>query len=222
MKRNRRQYAVLGLGVFGSTVAKTLTSYEMEVIAIDSDMKCVNRIADEVTDAIQCDITDLEQLSSTGVQDCDVAIVGMGSHLEETVMAIFNLRELGVPYIIAKAKNKRYGEIFTKVGADRVIRPEKEMGKQLAKSLLGNKIIEMFDLDSEFSIVEIEVPATWVGKDLRELNVRSKYGINVIAIRKLNQLMVSFPIEYQLDQKDHLVVIADAKTLSKIDFLNNM
>lgn len=222
MRKEKKQYAVLGLGVFGSTVAKTLSSYDMDVIAIDSDIKCVNRIADNVNEALQCDVTELEQLSQTGVGDCDIAIVGMGSHLEESVMAIINLKELGVPYIIVKAKNKRYGEIFSKVGADRIIQPEKEMGKQLAKSLLGNKIVEMFDLDSEFSIVEVEVPYRWIGSTLRNLDVRKKYGINVIGIRKGNHLTVSPGADYVLAVDDHLVVIADLKTLSKIDFLNNV
>lgn len=222
MRKDKKQYAVLGLGVFGSTVAKTLSSYDMDVIAIDSDIKCVNRIADNVNEALQCDVTELEQLSQTGVGDCDIAIVGMGSHLEESVMAIINLKELGVPYIIVKAKNKRYGEIFSKVGADRIIQPEKEMGKQLAKSLLGNKIVEMFDLDSEFSIVEVEVPYRWIGSTLRNLDVRKKYGINVIGIRQGDHLTVSPGADYTLAVNDHLVVIADLKTLSKIDFLNNV
>ena len=146
MKREDKQYAVLGLGIFGSTVAKTLSAYNYEVVAVDADLKCVERMADIVTQAVQCDITDKEELRAAGVGDCDIAIVGPGSHLEATVMAIINLKELGVPYIIAKAKNKRYMQIFSKVGADRVVRPEKEMGVVVAKSLLSNSIIDMIDI----------------------------------------------------------------------------
>ena len=98
-KFSNRQYVVLGLGIFGSTVAKTLSSYNCEVIALDNDEKCVDRMADIVTQSMLCDITDINQLREAGVQDCDIAIVSMGSHLEESVMAIINLKELGVPYI---------------------------------------------------------------------------------------------------------------------------
>ena len=160
-KISNRQYVVLGLGIFGSTVAKTLSSYNCEVIALDNDEKCVDRMADIVTQSMMCDITDINQLREAGVQDCDIAIVSMGSHLEESVMGIINLKELGVPYIVAKAKNKRYMQIFTELGANKVVRPEKEMGEQVAKGVLGKNIIDVVDLDKEYSIVEIPTPPQW-------------------------------------------------------------
>lgn len=224
MKSIKRQYAVLGLGIFGSTVAKTLSAYDCEVLALDVDIKCVNRMADIVTQAMQCDITDLEQLRTAGVADCDVAIVGMGNHLEETVLAVINLKELGVPYIIAKAKNKRYMQIFSKVGADRVVRPEKEMGAQVAKSLLSKNIIDMIDIDDEYSMVEIEAPGSWVGKSLRELDVRNRFGINVLGIRKTcnRKLSISPDAGYIIEPDDHLMVIADVATFAQFDNLNKL
>lgn len=216
-----RQYAVLGLGIFGSTVAKTLSAYNCEVIALDNDTRCVNRMADIVTQAMQCDITDIEQLRAAGIQDCDTAIVSMGTHLEESVMAIINLKELGIPYIIAKAKNKRYMQIFSELGANKVIRPEKEMGEQIAKSVLGKSIIDIVDLDKEYSIVEIPTQKQWANKSLIELDLRRKYGINVVGIRspKYPHLNVCPDAEYKIEPEDHLVVISDCKTLDKFDFL---
>lgn len=224
MKREDKQYAVLGLGVFGSTVAKTLSAYNYEVVAVDADLKCVERMADIVTQAVQCDITDKEELRAAGVGDCDIAIVGMGSHLEATVMAIINLKELGVPYIIAKAKNKRYMQIFSKVGADRVVRPEKEMGVVVAKSLLSNSIIDMIDIDGDYSLVELKVPPKWVDHSLRELDVRNRYGINVIGVRKHNsqKLSVSLDADYVIEEDDQMVVIADTKTIEKFDYMNKL
>ncbi len=224
MKQVKKQYAVLGLGVFGSTVAKTLSRYDCEVLALDIDIKCVNRLADMVTQAMQCDITDLEQMRASGVADCDVAIVGMGNHLEETVLAIINLRELEVPYIVAKAKNKRYMQIFSSVGANRVVRPEKEMGRVVAKSLLSNNIVDMIDIDDEFSMVELETPLSWVGKSLRELDARRRYGVNVLGIRRPQdkKLSLSPDADYIIDACDHLVVIADADTFAKIDDFNKI
>ena len=224
MKREDKQYAVLGLGIFGSTVAKTLSAYNYEVVAVDADLKCVERMAYILTQAVQCDITDKEELRAAGVGDCDIAIVGTGSHLEATVMAIINLKELGVPYIIAKAKNKRYMQIFSKVGADRVVRPEKEMGVVVAKSLLSNSIIDMIDIDGDYSLVELKVPSKWVDHSLRELDVRNRYGINVIGVRKHNsqKLIVSLDADYVIEEDDQMVVIADTKTIEKFDYMNKL
>lgn len=224
MKRVHKQYAVLGLGVFGSTVAKTLSAFDHEVLAVDADIKCVDRLADIVTQAIQCDITDKEELRAAGVGDCDIAIVGTGSHLEATVMAIINLKELGVPYIIAKAKNKRYMQIFSNVGADRVVRPEKEMGVVVAKSLLSNSIIDMVDIDDEYSMAEIKAPSKWVGSSLKELDARNRYGVNVIGIRKHQNLKLSISpdADYIIEPDDHMMVIADTKTFEKFDFMNKI
>ncbi len=224
LKRTKKQYAVLGLGVFGSTVAKTLSKYDCEVLALDIDIKCVNRLADMVTQAMQCDITDLEQLRATGISDCDVAIVGMGNHLEETVLAIINLKELEVPYVVAKAKNKRYMQIFSSVGANRVVRPEKEMGRVVAKSLLSNNIVDMIDIDDEYSMVELETPLSWVGKSLKELDARRRYGVNVLGIRRpqYKKLSMSPDADYIIDACDHLVVIADADMFAKLDEFNKI
>lgn len=223
-KVQKKQYAVLGLGVFGSTVAKTLSQYDCEVLALDNDIKCVNRLADIVTQAMQCDITDIDQLRTSGISECDVAIVGMGNHLEETVLAIINLKELGVPYVVAKAKNKRYMQIFANVGADRVVRPEKEMGRQIAKSLLSNNIVEMLDIDNDYSVVEIEAPFSWVGKSLKDLDARRRYGINVLGIRRpqTKKLSLTPDADYIIDACDHLVVVADSETFSHLDELNRI
>lgn len=215
-KMNDRQYCVLGLGIFGSTVAKTLSSYDCEVLAIDKDMTCVERLADDVTQAVQCDITNKEQLRAVGVADCDVAIVGTGSHLEDSVMAIINLKELGVPYVVAKAKNKRYMQIFQKVGADRVVRPEKEYGKQLGKSLLSRNIFDMIDIDANYSIVELKVPKEWVGKSLKEIDARSRFGINVIGLRNQSSddLKMNIDVDYHFQEGDHIVLVTDMETIA--------
>lgn len=218
-KFQNRQYAVLGLGIFGSTVAKTLSKYNAEVIAVDIDQKCVNRMADVVTQAMMCDITDIDQLRAAGIQDCDVAVVSMGNHLEQSVMAIINLKELGIPYIVAKAKNKRYMQIFSKIGANKVVRPEKEMGEQVAKGILGKNIIDIIDLDSEYSVVEIPAPKEWTNKTLIDLNLRRKYGINVIGIRNhiTGDLNVCPEPECAIEKDDHIVLIADGDAINKFD-----
>ena len=134
-------------------------------------------------------------------------------------MAIINLKELGIPYIVAKAKNKRYMQIFSKIGANKVVRPEKEMGEQVAKGILGKNIIDIIDLDSEYSVVEIPAPKEWTGKTLIDLNLRRKYGINVIGIRNhvTGDLNVCPEPECTIEKDDHIVLIADGDAINKFD-----
>ena len=220
MKRYKdRRYAVLGLGIFGSTIAKTLASHGCEVIAVDQDIACVNRVANDVSSAVACDVQELSQLRAAGIVDVDVAIIAMGSHLEESVMAIINLKELGVKYIVAKAKNKRYKQIFESLGVDRVVRPEKEIGEQVARSVLGQNIIDLVDLDDDHSIVELPVPTTWVGKSLIELDIRRRYQMNIIAIRDLQKLNISPAAEYRLQANDHIMVIVDNRYVDQLDLI---
>lgn len=218
---SQKQYVILGLGIFGSTIAKSLSEYGHEVIAIDKDLACVDRVSDYVTQAIQADFTDLDQLKAIGIQECDAAVVATGSHLEESIMAIMNLRELGIPYVLAKAKNKKYMQILEKIGADHVVRPEKEMGERVAKKLVSRNIVDLIDIDDEYSIVEILAPVKWVGKTLKALELRSNYGINVLGIRKnpKEHLSISPDAFYTIEERDQLLVIADNKIFSKFESL---
>ena len=225
MKKSKKKiYAVLGLGVFGSTIAKTLSVYGCEVIAVDLDIECVERMADVCTNATQGDITNVDTLRASGVEDCDVAIVAVGSHLEESIMAVLNCKELNVPYIVAKAKNKKYMQILSAIGADKIIRPEKEMGERVAKGLLSENIIELIDIDSTFSIVELNAPKSWVGKSLIDLDARRRFGINVLGIRKITdtKLRISPSAEYEIEADDHLLVIAETETFEKYEYLSDL
>ncbi len=215
----KKQYLVLGLGIFGSTVAKTLSEYGHEVLAVDQDITCVDRIAPMVSQAVQADMTNIEQLRVIGAGEFDVAIIGTGSDLENTLLAVLNLRELGVPYIVAKAKNKTAMKILETMGVDRVVRPEKEIGERTAKSLLSYNISDLVAVDDKYSIVELIVPKEWVGKSLRQLELRSQFGINVIGIRGAHEKTtdVAFAPEFILKPEDHLLVIAETIVLERLD-----
>lgn len=219
MSNKNKSFAILGLGIFGSTISKALSDYNYEVIAADRDITCVDRVAEFVTNAVQIDITDVDQLRAIGVADCDVAVVATGSHLEDSIMAIMNLKELGVPYIVAKAKNKKYMNILEKIGADRVIRPEKEMGERVAKQLVSSNIVDLIDIDDEYSIVEIIAPEAWTNKSLKVLNLRVNYGINILGVRKRpgEHLSISPDADYMIEKNDRLLVIADNEVFKKFD-----
>lgn len=214
-----KQYAVLGLGVFGSTVATTLAQYDCEVIAIDKEESCVERIADEVTKAVVADTTDIEQLKALGIEDIDVAIVAIGTHLEEAVLTTMNVKDLGVPFIIAKAKNKQFTKILEKVGANRVIRAEKDMGIRVAKSLLRKNIVDLVELDEDYSLVEIIAPNDWIGKSLQLLNVRQVYHMNIIGVKNSDdEMSLNIGANYIIQRGDRFLVIGKTAQLEKFDY----
>lgn len=214
-----KQYAVLGLGVFGSTVATTLAQYDCEVIAIDKEESCVERIADEVTKAVVADTTDIEQLKALGIEDIDVAIVAIGTHLEEAVLTTMNVKDLGVPFIIAKAKNKQFTKILEKVGANRVIRAEKDMGIRVAKSLLRKNIVDLVELDEDYSLVEIIAPNDWIGKSLQLLNVRQVYHMNIIGVKNSDdEMSLNIGANYIIQRGDRFLVIGKTTQLEKFDY----
>lgn len=215
-----KQYAVLGLGVFGSTVATTLSQYDCEVIAIDIDETCVERIANEVTKAVVADTTDIEQLRVLGLEDIDVAIIAIGTHLEEAVLTTMNVKDLGVPYVIAKAKNKQFSKILEKVGANRVIRAEKDMGIRVAKSLLRKNIVDLVELDEDYSLVEINAPFDWIGKSFQILNLRRTFHINVIGVKNSDDnMLLNIGADYIVKKGDRFLVIGKTAELERFDYL---
>ena len=218
---SKRQYVVLGLGVFGSTITKTLSQFGCEVLAIDKNPECVQRVADFATKAVIGDITDEQFFIDLGVQEFDVGIVAIGNHLEESLLGVLNLKELGVQYIIAKAKNKRFKDVLEKIGADRVIRPEKEMGERLARSLLRKNITDLIELDDNYSIVEMKVPQAWVGHTLVALNLRKNYGINILGKRDglTHKLELSVDPQSVIQMDDHYLMIAETEKIEKMDYL---
>ncbi len=217
---SNRQYAVLGLGVFGSTIAKTLSEQGCEVLAVDKDITCVERIADTVTKAVQADATNIDELMTLGIQDFDVVIVAIGDHLEQSVLTIMNVKELGVKHVIAKAKNKINMRVLLKVGADRVVRPEKEMGVKVAKSLLRNNIVDLVELDSDYCVVEMNAPKQWIGKSLKILNVRVAYGFNILGVKYAGEekLKMSIDPDYIIREGDHFLVLAETERAERFDY----
>ena len=192
-----------------------------EVIAVDQDESCVERVADEVTKAVVANVTDQEELRAIGIEDIDVAIVAIGTHLEEAVLATMNLKELGVPYVIAKAKNKQFMKILEKVGANKVIRAEKDMGLKVAKSLLRKSIVDLVELDEDYSVVEIKAPLDWVGKNFIDLNIRRVYNMNIIGIKHGDEDHLSLDVapEYVIQNGDHFLVIGKTKELERFDYM---
>ncbi|MCD6093465.1 MAG: TrkA family potassium uptake protein [Candidatus Omnitrophica bacterium] len=179
-----RQFAVIGLGRFGSSVAKTLAEKGHQVLAVDIDKEKVQNISSLVTHAVQIDATDEKVLRTIGIKDMDVVIIAIGKNLEASILVTLILKEMNVREIVAKAINEIQGKVLRKVGATKVVFPERDMGAQVANSLTSSQIIEYINLSSDHSVVEIVTPSTFIDKSLQQLDIRSKYKANVIAIKK--------------------------------------
>ncbi len=180
----KKQFAVIGLGRFGSAVAETLAANGKEVLAIDSDGSRVKAVADLVTIAIELDATDEKALREAGVQNVDVAVVSIGEDIESSILVVMLLKELEVREIIAKAVNDLHGKILRHIGVDRVVYPERDMAQRVAQSLIRPAFLEQIELSPEYSIVELPAPAFLWDKTIREGNLRAEYGISIIAVKR--------------------------------------
>ena len=216
-----KQFVVLGLGIFGSTLVKTLSQFGREVIAIDKDSENVQRVSEFATKAVIGDVTDIQFLTDLGLDDIDVGIVAIGDRLEDSILATMNLKELGVPYVIVKAKNKRFKVVLERIGADHVVRPEKEMGEKIARTLLRKNIKDLIELDEENFIVEMKVPQSWIGKSLSQLDLRKLYSINVLGKRdpKTHKLEVPVDPSAPIEMNDTFLVLGQTDKIEKYDYL---
>ncbi len=214
--KSKKTYAVFGLGRYGIAVARELVENGMEVIAVDTEKRIVNDAAAYLPVCKCADVTDPEVISCLGIGSIDTVIVCMASNLEAMVMAVTLCKEAGVKNVIAKCANEMQQKILLRVGADQVVFPENESGIRLAKNLLSSGFIDMISLAKDVSIVEIDVKDEWCGKNLIELNLRKKYGFNIVAIKKGEQVTVNINPEQVLDAQTTLIVIANTTKLGKL------
>ena len=212
----KKTYAIFGLGRYGTAVAKELLAGGAEVIAVDNDLAKVNAAASEIPICKCADITDPEVIRQLGIGSIDVVIIAMANNLEACVMAVTLCKEAGVKTVIAKCANQMHQKILSRVGADVVVFPENESGIRLAKNLLSSGFVDMITLSKDFSMIELDVRPEWVGKSLLELNLRKKYQINVVAIKRGDKLSVNINPEEKLTESSSLVVIANPGRLSKL------
>ena len=211
-----KTYAVFGLGRYGRAVAKELVENGAEVIAVDLDEAIVNAAAGDLPICKCADITDLDTLTQLGISNIDTVIIAMASNLEASVMAVTLCKELGIKTVIAKCANEMHQKILDRVGADQVVFPENESGIRLAKNLLSSGFVDMIALSKEVSVVELEIRDEWIGRSLIELNLRKKYSINVVAIRRGEVVSADINPEEKLEQGAKLVVIANTAKLAKL------
>lgn len=215
----KKQFIVIGLGRFGTSVAETLYSLGNDVLAVDHDEEVIQNISEKVTHAVQVDANDEQSLRALGVGNFDVAIISIGSDIQASILATLLAKELGVKHIIAKANNELHAKVLYKIGANRVIFPERDMGVRVAHNLCSSNILDYIELSPDFSIAEIVSPQEWHKKSLKDLNLRAEYGINVMAIKRNNEIDVSPSADEIIEANDIIVAIGGNQELNSIEKL---
>ena len=218
-KSENRQFAIIGLGRFGSNMAKALHKMGYEVLAIDKDMQKVQEFSNEFTHVVQADATDEDALRALGILNFDVVVVAIGENLQSNVLATLQLKEIGARYIVATARDTLQIKLLEKIGADRVVSPERDMARRVAYNLASTSVMDYIELSPEFSIVEITVPHSFQNKTLVESNIRAKYGINVVAIKRGEDLIVSPQPTEHLLKDDIAVVVGSNEGINSLEAL---
>lgn len=214
-----KSYVVIGLGRFGTEVARQLYSMGCEVLAMDLRSELVQEVSHHVTHAVVSDGKDKEVLKALGIRDFDCGIVAIGDDLAASVLATMNMKELGIPYLVCKAKDDTHRHVLEKLGADRVVIPEQENAARLARSLSSPNVLDYIELSADYGIAEVPAPSSWTGKTLKELNVRAKVGVNIIAVRRDGAINVSPAADYAFREGDVIVVLGDNQALNAVQKL---
>lgn len=211
-----KSFAVLGLGRFGKSIAMELCNLGADVMVIDRDEEKINNIADYVTCAINVDICDTDALRNAGISNMDVVVVAMADYLEPSIMSVMTAKDLGVPLVIAKARDEVTRDILDKIGADSVVFPERDSGIRLSRRLMSSDFLEFFELSDTVSLVELLPKQEWIGKSLMELNLRKEYKINVIAIKEHDDIKVVMDPEEPLKADCPLLVTIKKSDLKRL------
>lgn len=212
-----KQFAVIGLGRFGSSVARTLYELGHEVLGIDSDVDNVQSMSGLITHVVQADATEEEVLRRLGLRNFDVVVVAIGHDIQASVLITLMLKELGVKYVVAKAASDVHGKVLSKIGADRVVYPERDMGIRVAHNLVASNVLDYIELAPEYSIVEMTAGENLAGRSLKELNLRAKYGINVMAVKRGEEVKLSPGPEDTIAEGDVIVLVGPTEELAKIE-----
>lgn len=214
-----KSYMVIGLGRFGSGLAKNLCQLGAEVLAMDVRADLVQQLSADVTHAVVGDGQDKEVLRALGARNFDCAIVAIGDNLAASVLTVMNLKELGVPYLVCKAHDETHGRVMEKLGVDQVVIPEREQAQRLARILHSHNVLDYIELSRDYGILEVPAPKAWAHKTLRELNVRAKMDINIIAVKNGEKTTVSPSADYKINSDDVLAVLGDMAALEAMQKL---
>ena len=212
-----KQFLVIGLGRFGLSLARALAEKGYEVLGLDSREDLVQLASEYLTHAVQVDATDEKALLSLGIKNFDVAVIAIGQDIEASILCTLILKEVGIPYIVAKAQNHLHGRVLEKTGADRVVFPERDMGIRVANNPISSNLLDYIELSPDFSILEITAPEFAVGKTLAQLKLPNRFGINIIAIKSEAEINITPGAADIINQGDVLVVVGPNRQLRRLE-----
>lgn len=212
-----KQFAVIGMGRFGSSVAKTLSSLGYEVLAIDQSEQRVQEVSNIVTHVVQADSTDEEAVRALGLRNFDVVVVAIGQDIQSSILTTIILKEIGVPMVVVKAQTELQGKVLKKIGADKVIYPERDMGQRVAHHLISANILDYIELSEDYSIAEIQASRQMIGQNLRQLDIRARYGCNVIGIKTGEKINIAPKAEDTIKAHDILIVVGSNTDLQRFE-----
>jgi trk system potassium uptake protein TrkA len=213
----KRQYAIIGMGRFGSSVATALTDMGYDVLAIDTNEQRIQEISNIVTHAVSANSTDEDALRALGIRNFEVVVVAIGQDIQSSILTTLILKDLGIPTLIVKAQNELHGKVLQKIGADKVIFPERDMGLRVAHHLTSPNILDYIELSDDYSIVEMKTSSLMIGKNLKELELRARFGCNVMAIKTGTKMNISPNANELLDEEDVLVILGQKDDLNKLE-----
>lgn len=213
-----RQFAVIGLGKFGASVACALAKMGYQVLAVDVDEDKVKLVADEVTHAVQADATDEDILRALGIRNFDVVVVTIGHDVLSSILTCLILKDLGVAYVVGKATDELHGKLLEKLGVEKVVYPERDMGVRLANTLTSSNILEIIELSPDYGVAEIAASSELIGKTLRDLNLRARFGVNIVAIRRADDsVQVSPGPDDIIEKGDVLLALGATESLGRLE-----
>lgn len=213
----QKQFVIIGIGRFGSSLARTLTNMGYDVLAIDSNLERVQNFTSEVTHVVEADATDPETLKALGIRNFDVAVVAIGDNIQASILVTVLLKDLGIKKVVTKAINDLHGRVLEKVGADKVVYPERDMGIRIAHQLISTNVLDQIELSSDFSIQEVLAPSMAINKTLKDLDLRPRFGVSVMAIKRGGEILVNPGAEDQVRERDVLVVLGSNVELAKFE-----
>lgn len=216
-RTEKKQFAVIGMGRFGLSVASALSGMGFDVLAIDANEQRTQAVSNIVTHAVSADSTDEEALRALGIRNFDVVVVAIGQDIQASILTTLILKDLGGPLIVVKAQNELHGKVLNKIGADKVIYPERDMGLRVAHHLTSPNILDYIELSDEYSIAEMRATPGMLGQNLKELDVRAKFGCNVMAIKRGTKMNISPTADDRLEEGDILIIVGQKNDLTKLE-----
>jgi len=212
-----KQYVVIGLGRFGSSVSRELANLGNEVLGIDLDGEVVDELSDELTHAVVADATDENVLKSLGIRNFDCAVVAIGDDIQSSIMVALVLKDLGVKTVVAKALSELHGKVLDKIGVDRVVYPERDMGVRVAHQLVSPNLLDYIEISKDYTIAELSVPKALDGKSLKELDPRAKYGCSIVALHKQSGVIIAPTATDIINEKDIMVIIGTNEQIEEFE-----